>query len=113
MTTFSYVGSGTVYTFGCARVRASVFATYNFAEGSTVFFCPKARIGRLERITIKSVKLIPQGNNFKALYKDTYNALYNEDELCSEETAIELAAEYFAQQLILIDQAARSCETQC
>jgi hypothetical protein len=113
MATFSYVGSGTVHTFGCAGARLSLYAFYKFAEGSTVFFCPKAKIGRLERITIKSVKLIPQGSGFKALYKDTLNALYNEDELCSEATAIELAADYFADQLRLIAQAARSCSTQC
>ena len=109
----SYTGSGTINTFGCAKVRVSFYAFYKFAEGSTVFFCPKARQGRLERITIKIVKLIPQGATFKALYQDTYNALYNEDELCSEATAIELAAEYFAEQLVLVGQAARSCSKNC
>jgi hypothetical protein len=57
-----------------------------FAVGDTFFLAYKARRGRLESITIKCIN--------GSLITDTFNALYNSYELCSEAEALALIEQY-------------------
>ena len=83
---------------GCAKVCVKKRYVYKYAVGSTVYHCPKARKGVLEKVTVKDVRLVfVNGNDRVAvpLYQDTYNTLYNENELCTHAQALDLAKTYY------------------
>jgi hypothetical protein len=83
---------------GCAATSATRYFYYNFSVGSVVYFVPKAKKGVLEPHTVKEVEPFMRNGNymhFKFLYRDTFNAIFNEDELCSEADAIEYAKTYY------------------
>lgn len=69
--------------------------TYRYAEGSIVYSLAKAARGIIHPIAIKAVKLKnltqPQ---VTAIYVDTYNSLWNEDMLCTESEAQQVALSY-------------------
>ena len=105
-----YTGSGGIRIGGCAGTKYIFTLTFRFAEGSIVYFCAAARKGRLEKVAIKKVNLVNNKKTFGKvvpIYKDTFNSLYNEDELCTEREAITLAMQFYqsqadtAQELIL------------
>lgn len=88
---------------GCAKVCLKKRYVYKYATGANVYFCPKARKGVLEKITIKEVMLRFVNGNDRiavALYQDTLNSLYNENELCSHAQALLLARTYYEQKAI-------------
>jgi hypothetical protein len=86
---------------GCASVTVKKYFNYLFLEGSVVYFIPKARKGILEPHAIKEVILkVQNGNDVWPifLYKDSFNAYFNENELCSQADAIQYAKDYFTVQ---------------
>lgn len=98
MTIFSYIGSGTVYTKGCAITKKITYINYKYGENSIVYLKYKAEKGIIERIAIKRV-LLNSGpktyNQIIPIYQDTLNSLYNEDELILEADAKALALAYW------------------
>lgn len=98
MITFSYVGSGTVYTKGCAVTKKITYIQYKYGENSIVYVKYKAEKGIIERIAIKRVLLNSGPKTFNKIipiYEDTLNSLYNEDDLILEEDAKALALAYW------------------
>jgi len=95
MADFTYAGSGTIRTRGCTKFAVTVCFYYKFAEGSLLYLCEKANKGILEKIVIKKVKL----SGISTLYIDTFNALYNENELCTPGEAFAAATAYYEAQL--------------
>lgn len=62
----------------------------------TFYLRHQARIGRLESVTIKEIR--------GTLYKDTFNFLYNEAELCTYEEALEIIEGLASEGFFFIDQ---------
>lgn len=105
MTTFSIIGDSSA----CGISSEKILVTYNYAVGSIVYNIDKAKIGILEAVAIKKVRIInpmpppvhtdkissiyetPGDRHTIILYQDTYNGLWNEYDLCDETTATDLA----------------------
>ncbi len=72
--------------------------------GQTLFRCDLAKQGFLERVTIAQVLLNPINNPRVAIYKDTFNSLNNESDLCYEADAVNLYNQYRLARKELCDQ---------
>ena len=83
---------------GCATITYIKTYRTDFAAGDIVFNVDKARRGILEKVVIKKQKVINSiktGGQFKVMYVDTLNALWNEWDLVSHAQAIEVAKAYY------------------
>lgn len=98
--TFTPTGSLTLggYTEPCI---SRVF-NLDFSIGDIVFVAAKARKGVLERVCIK--KILDYGLLYGGpVYKDTFNEVWEEDELVSHADAINLAVAFEQSQIAKID----------
>ena len=103
---YTYNSVGGVELFGCSDYIAKQFRYFNFAIGSIVFSAAKARKGIYEKIAIKEVLFPkPQIN----LYVDTYNGLWNENELVVYSEASQLVNEYILEAEIANERLLKSC----
>ena len=91
---FTYAGSGTINLYGCGLYRKKINVYYKWAERSILFSKEKARKGRLEEVYIKTVLLNRSYNQITPIYKDSYNSLWNEEDLVDANEAILLIQEY-------------------
>lgn len=94
---FNYVGSGNINLTGCYAAFKSINFTTKYTKGDVVFLKKKAKKGILESVAIKDVRILGGGfssNQITAIYTDTYNFLYNEDELLYPNEAYELKNNY-------------------
>jgi hypothetical protein len=101
--TFSYQMTGTMTITGCGNPSKTYNVLYRFAERSIVYLCYKAQKGILEAIWIKSVILVNKGGIYIPIYKDNLNAVYMEDELCTQTDAVNAATAYLQGQINAID----------
>lgn len=95
---YSYVGSGTIKTGGCAIVEKYAFVEYKWGEGSVLYVKSKAEKGVIERVVIKRVILNSNAKTFLKIipiYQDTLNSLWNENDLIIECDATTLATSYW------------------
>ena len=106
---YQYFATGSIYTFGCARVEKDIFVYYKWGERSVVYLKYKAVKGLLERVAIKKVHLNYKLGRFTPVYQDNMNSLYNEEELISEYEARELVQDYIDLQNERIAANIRSC----
>jgi hypothetical protein len=79
---YSFIGNGKLRFFGCPIINVEKLYPSKFSVGEVLYPIRKARLGVLEKIAIKKIIL-----NFKYsqpifIYKDTFNSLYEEKELC-------------------------------
>lgn len=96
--TYNEVGSGGAKTGGCVIVLVSHQYVTMFGIGDILYNIHKARKGVLEKVVIKELVPIKQSltyGQFRVIYKDTLNALWNETDLVDLETAKDLAEEYY------------------
>lgn len=94
---FNYNGSGKIKLQGCYLAYKSINFETKFKSGDIVYLKYKAKKGILESIAIKDVRIL--GGNFSfnqivGIYTDTYNFIYNEDELVYLYEALELKENY-------------------
>lgn len=92
-------GTAQADSFCCGVSLALRPVTYRFPEGSVVYSCEKALAGVLEAVAIKSVKFVANertNGNFVVFYTDTYNGVWNEDQLCTEAAARATAVSYLS-----------------
>ncbi len=95
MPTYNETTSGGLKLRGCALVRDSYLEVTAFGPGDIVYNVKKARIGKLEKIVIKQQRIVfSQRGGSVAMYVDTYNGFWNEEELISYADAIALAIAY-------------------
>ena len=87
-----FIGSGTVNTGGCSEYEVIYYYDYKFTINSYAWLKYKAKKGILEKVAIKSVKMI---SPYVFLYTDTFNSLHDEDDLLTHEEAIEMAKTYW------------------
>ena len=109
----TYTATGGIEVLGCASVRATPYIPHQFDIGDILYNCKKAeQKGILEKIKIKRLIYNNNSSTFLhnvVLYVDMYNSLWNENELCTEEEAKELAAAYLEEQRRLALDALRRC----
>lgn len=93
MASFNVTGDSTA----CAVSGKLIGITYKYQEGSILYSCAKSRRGILERICIKTVRVVATRKTWGQpviMYIDTLNTLWNEDELCAEDDAVAAAIDY-------------------
>jgi hypothetical protein len=110
-TNYCFQVKGSIGTTGCTSICKAKYILYKFLEGSVVYICEEAQKGILETITIKKVLL--NGPRHKVIYVDTYNAIWEENELCDEAVAVAAAEDYLIRRLALIDAALNKCTRAC
>jgi hypothetical protein len=91
---------------GCAAFKIIKKYEYDFAEGSVVYFIPKAKKGILEPHAIKEAMMkFINGNDMSPifLYKDSFNAYFNGNELCSQADAIAYAKAFYEGQIATLE----------
>lgn len=94
----NFTGSGQIKFGGCASTYRSVYISYKWGENSVVYVKHKALKGILERVAIKRVILNSGPKTFNKIvpiYEDTFNSLWNEDDLLYESEAREFALAYW------------------
>lgn len=79
---YTFQGSGKISFFGFPVVKVRKLYPSKFSEGEIVYSLRKARKGIYEKIAIKKVILRFKSGQPIFLYKDTFNTLYNENDLC-------------------------------
>jgi hypothetical protein len=99
--------------FCCGVAVRGLVVSYRFAEGSIVYSVRKAMRGIMERVAIKSVRLVAnrrtQGRQIP-LYTDTFNSLWNENQLCTEAEARDYAIAYLERRQQDAIEAMERCE---
>ncbi len=103
---FTYVATGGVQVFNCADCKFSITRHYEFPIGSILFIKAKAMKGLYRRVVIKEVRF---PSAYVNLYVDTLNALWNEDELVSHQTAIALIQQYTITRHAELEQIVKMC----
>lgn len=104
---FSYNSTGGIEIIGCANYNLIHLRHYQHSIGSILFSKSKASKGFYEKVAIKDVKF-PQ--EYINLYVDTFNALWNENELVSYETAVDLINAYIIRRNHYIEQSLKLCK---
>jgi len=87
MATFSVTG----VSAACGFSNTAYAISYLYSIGSILYSCPNARKGKLESVAIK--KILPRSGY--VLYVDTFNRIWNENDLCEEANARELVITYW------------------
>lgn len=111
---YSYTGGGTLIFNSCTKYRYLKAFLYKWLPGQIVYYKPKAEIGKLEKIVVKSVQLVKNASTngqVVFMYIDTMNSIYNEYDLISETQALILARNWYQQQIIFAQDAINPCRT--
>jgi hypothetical protein len=109
---FEYTSGGGIGLGGCGGRRVTLYRHFRFGPGDTVYLCYRAIRGVLERVTIKRINIVQNertAGQIIPLYVDTYNSIYNEDDLCTEAQAIAKANYFYNKQLVEIDELLKNC----
>lgn len=98
---YSYTGSGTITTGGCADAYKIDFIEHRWNVNSVLYRIDKARKGVMESVAIKRVLLNQKSNRFNPfgvkifpVYQDTLNRYWNEGDLTTKEEALLLIEDY-------------------
>ena len=99
MSILIYSGYGFATIYGSATAAALPAVTHLWDVGQILFVVGSAKKGFLEAVAIKRVLVngTPM-NQSVVLYKDTYNGLWNEEELCTQDEAAAFIDAYVADQ---------------
>lgn len=79
---YTFIGDGKLRFFGCPVINVEKLYPSKFSIGEILYPLKKARLGILEKIAIKKVFLNFKDTQPIFIYKDTFNSLYEEKELC-------------------------------
>jgi hypothetical protein len=93
---YEHQSFGFLKFLGCAGFNFKKNFLVLFVVGSKAYIRKKARFGKMEFVVIK--KILPQNNNqFQpdVLYVDTFNRIWSEDELLTQENALDAANLYW------------------
>jgi hypothetical protein len=111
---FTYIATGQINVGGCSDYLSQEILYWQFAVNSIVFSKPAALKGKYERIAIKEVIFNNIGNmcrgcNYRPIYKDSYNALWSEEELVAYSDAVEIVDNFYVVQAARIERNALKC----
>lgn len=87
----NYTATGSISLYSLAKVCFVEHIPVLFSKRDLVFVMAKAKKGILEKICLKTINLNVSVFN----YIDTFNEVYLETELCSEEHAVNYAIAYY------------------
>jgi len=95
----------------CCGVGAALLPENRFAVNSIAYICKKAsQQGVLDPVAIKSTKAINNSyGQTVGVYVDSFNGIWNENELCDETTAQALALAYLHHQQELLLELSVQC----
>lgn len=79
---YFFEGLANIKFFGTPKIHVKKLYPSKFIAGEVVYSLKKARLGALEKICIKDINLNMKYNQPIFIYKDTFNAIYEENELC-------------------------------
>lgn len=88
---FYHEAEGSLHLCSTTIFGISKSIVVKFKPRDTVWSKAKAMVGLLERVTIKDLFF----TSVTTLYKDTYNRVWNENELIDETDAVALAIAYW------------------
>jgi hypothetical protein len=94
---FNYTSDGKMKFNGCSAVSKSENFLSKYQRGDRVWLYYKAKKGILESVVIKELRILGGSfsyNKVVSIYVDTYNFLYNEEELIPLNLALELKNNY-------------------
>jgi hypothetical protein len=96
---FEYEPTGRIRVVGCAGVKIKKNFLALFTVGSRVYIRKSARIGELKSVVIKRfakslADSLDKYSNPIVMYTDTFNRVWAENELLSEENAADQAMIY-------------------
>ena len=98
----SHDGSGIIRVVGCAFVEVKKNFFVLFEEGHRAWVRKKAHLGTMESIVVKRVNAIfPRGRPSEwrvqpeVTYTDTFNRVWLEKELITQENAVDIARIYW------------------
>ena len=98
-----YTGSGFIHIYGDGDYNKLIPISYKWGEGSILYVKYRAEQGVIERIAIKKLLLNNVQDNYAVpIYKDTFNRLWNEDDLILEDEARQIAVTYLEKVLAVI-----------
>lgn len=110
---FTYVATGGLNAVGCSITTKTIFIRTKFKEGDFAYEERLARKGKLERLVIKKINVVNNlstGGVYVINYKDTLNAIYLEEELIDEASALLLAEDFYQLQADLaLEQLKKLC----
>jgi hypothetical protein len=98
---FNYEATGQIRLKGCAGLGLYKNYTVLFLVGSRVYVKKKARLGVMEPVVLKRInRVVPESASSRGVqpeinYVDTFNRVWMEEELLSEENAVDLAKIYW------------------
>lgn len=98
---FDYEAGGQIRIVGCAGLGLYKNYTVLFLVGSRVYVKRKARLGIMEPVVLKRInRTYPESVSSRGIqpsinYVDTLNRVWMEEELLSEENAVDLAKIYW------------------
>lgn len=81
---YVYESSGKIKFYGCPTILIKRLYPSKFSVGEILYILRKARLGILEKIAVKKVYLKFIENETVFIYKDTFNSLHNEKDLCRQ-----------------------------
>lgn len=88
-----YSGTGQIAFLGCNQPKIYYFADNIYSVGDLLYIKPKALLGILEKIVIKDI-LANGEYPYYLTYIDTYNWIWNEEELIRYDIAQDLIEIY-------------------
>jgi hypothetical protein len=103
MPSYSYIGNGNLQIRPCCKYWKTINYPHKWSPGDILFSKQKAIMGLFEKVAIKQVRLImTAGTAGKMIfiYLDTFNSLWNENDLIQEYDALLLAKMYYEQKII-------------
>jgi len=107
---YDIIGSGGVVGSSCANYTHAHYIVTAYGPGDILYNVNKARKGVLEKVVIKKPQVTQSAKTYGlaiAIYIDTLNAMWNEDDLVPYTSAITFATDYYQSQLDTLD--ALSC----
>lgn len=107
MANVSAVFSITTDSAACGVADTATSISYAYSIGSVLYSYPKARKGFLETLAVRDIHIATSGN---FLYLDTFNRLWNEEDLCIESVARAAVITYWEQQEALLLQKLLDCD---
>lgn len=110
--TFSYNMQGVIQARACNTYYKSDSLSYKYTPGDILYLSYKAKIGKLEKIKIKEVRIISSKQTNGAisfLYVDTLNSLYNDRDLAYETEALLLSKQFYENSILDATQAKYPC----
>ena len=94
---FNYTSYGNININGCGAISKNENFASKYQKGDKVWLYYKAKKGILESVVIKELRVLSGSfsyNKIVSIYVDTYNFLYNEEELIPLNLALELKDKY-------------------